>query len=127
MGQLYANDEAYGEPVTVNDDQPYVWENLYMKDEGGVISYSVREVNVPYGYSDVVTGNADDGFIITNKHIPEKTQVHVSKIWINFMAAITISSDFGVQENKVCHCFHVFPLLFAMKGWMGLDAMMLVF
>ena len=25
------------------------------------------------------------------------------------MAAITIYSDFGPQENKVCHCFHCFP------------------
>ena len=25
----------------------------------------------------------------------------------NFMAAITICSDFGVQENKVCHCLHL--------------------
>ena len=24
----------------------------------------------------------------------------------NFMAAVTIYSDFGAQENKVCHCFH---------------------
>ena len=22
----------------------------------------------------------------------------------NFMAAVTIYSDFGAQENKVCHC-----------------------
>ena len=22
------------------------------------------------------------------------------------MAAVTICSDFGAQENKVCHCFH---------------------
>ena len=22
------------------------------------------------------------------------------------MAAVTIHSDFGAQENKVCHCFH---------------------
>ena len=26
-----------------------------------------------------------------------------------FMAAVTICSDFGVQENKICHCFHFFP------------------
>ena len=26
------------------------------------------------------------------------------------MAAITICSDFGAQENKVCHCFHCFPI-----------------
>ena len=22
------------------------------------------------------------------------------------MAAVTVHSDFGMQENKVCHCFH---------------------
>ena len=26
------------------------------------------------------------------------------------MAAVTICSDFGVQENKLCHCFHWFPI-----------------
>ena len=28
----------------------------------------------------------------------------------NFMAAVTISSDFGAQENKVCLCFHCFSI-----------------
>ena len=28
----------------------------------------------------------------------------------NIMAAVTICSDFGAQENKVCHCFHYFPI-----------------
>ena len=27
----------------------------------------------------------------------------------NFKAAVTIHSDFGSQENKICHCFHFFP------------------
>ena len=27
-----------------------------------------------------------------------------------FMAVVTIGPDFGVQENKVCHCFHCFPI-----------------
>ena len=26
------------------------------------------------------------------------------------MAAVTLRSDFGAQENKVCHCFHFFPI-----------------
>ena len=26
------------------------------------------------------------------------------------MSAITVHSDFGAQENKVCHCFHCFPI-----------------
>ena len=31
-----------------------------------------------------------------------------SKYLFNFMTAVTICSDFGAQENKVCHCFHCF-------------------
>ena len=29
---------------------------------------------------------------------------------LNFMATVTICSDFGAPENKVCHCFHCFPI-----------------
>ena len=28
----------------------------------------------------------------------------------NFVIAVTICSDFGAQENKVCHYFHFFPI-----------------
>ena len=28
----------------------------------------------------------------------------------NFMAAVTIGSDFGAPQNKVCHSFHCFPI-----------------
>ena len=28
----------------------------------------------------------------------------------DFRAAVIICSDFGAQENKVCHCFHCFPI-----------------
>ena len=28
----------------------------------------------------------------------------------NFMATITICSDFGTSKNKVCHCFHCLPI-----------------
>ena len=42
----------------------------------------------------------------------------------NFMAAVTICSDFGAQENKVCHCFH-FSLSICHE-MMGPDAILLV-
>ena len=29
---------------------------------------------------------------------------------LNFMAAVTICSDFVAQKYKVCHCFHCFPI-----------------
>ena len=31
---------------------------------------------------------------------------------LNFMAAITICSDFGAPQNEVCHCFHCFAIYF---------------
>ena len=37
--------------------------------------------------------------------------------YLNFMGAVTIFSDFGAHENKVCHCFPLFPHLFAMICW----------
>ena len=37
-------------------------------------------------------------FLPGNKHL------------FNFMAAVTIHSDFGAQENKACHWFHCFPI-----------------
>ena len=32
------------------------------------------------------------------------------------MAAVTICSDFGAQENKICHCFH-FPPIYSLIYW----------
>ena len=28
-----------------------------------------------------------------------------------FLAAVTDHSDSGAQENKICHCFHIFSFL----------------
>ena len=33
-----------------------------------------------------------------------------SKHLFNFMATVTICSDFGTPQNKVCHSFHCFPI-----------------
>ena len=44
---------------------------------------------------------------------------------LNFMAAVTVCSDFGAPPNKVSHCFHCF--LSISHEVMGLDAMILVF
>ena len=38
---------------------------------------------------------------------------------LNFIAAVTICSDFGAQENKVCHCFHCFPIYFPWSDGTG--------
>ena len=39
-----------------------------------------------------------------------------SKHLFNFMAAITICSDFGAQKNKVSHRFHYFPIYLLCSG-----------
>ena len=44
---------------------------------------------------------------------------------LNFMTAVTVHSEFGSQENKICRCFHFSPFIF--HEVMGLDAMTLVF
>ena len=43
----------------------------------------------------------------------------------DFMAEVTICTDFGAPQNKVCYCFHCFPIF--LHEVMGLDAMILVF
>ena len=40
-----------------------------------------------------------------------------SKCFFKFMTAVTICSDFGVQKNKVSHCFHCFPIYLLFSYW----------
>ena len=48
------------------------------------------------------------------------------KASFNFMAAVTVHSGFGVQENEICNYFHFFfPSI--CHEVMGLDAMIFVF
>ena len=42
-----------------------------------------------------------------------------SKHLFNFMAAVTICSDFGAQKNKVWHCLHCFPIYFPWSDGTG--------
>ena len=41
----------------------------------------------------------------------------------NSMSFVTVRSDFGAQENKICHCFHFSPSI--CHAVMGLNAMIL--
>ena len=52
-------------------------------------------------------------------------RVRLNWVTIYFMAALTICSDFGAQENKVCLCFYFSPSVH--HEVMGPDAMILVF
>ena len=43
------------------------------------------------------------------------------------MTAVTIGSDFGAQENKVCHCFHCFSIYLPWSDGTGCKALVQFF
>ena len=47
------------------------------------------------------------------------SQPFKEQAYFTFTAAVTIHSDFEVQENKVCHCFHCFSIYFPRSGGTG--------
>ena len=76
--QLYADGEAYGDPVTVTEanNWQYTWEDLPEYKDGKAVVYTVKETTEINGYTSNV-----DGFTITNTHVPETTSVTVTKVW----------------------------------------------
>jgi len=48
--------------------------------------------------------------LVKVKEESEKTGLKLNIQKTKIMAAVTICSDFGAQEHKVCHCFHCFPI-----------------
>ena len=49
--------------------------------------------------------------ILKSRDITLPTKIHIVKTMVfNFLAAVTVHSDFGAQENKVWNCFHFFPI-----------------
>jgi len=63
MVQLYRNGIAYGNSVTLsaNNGWRHSWTGLKASS-----SWTVDEPDVPVGYTKAITGNARDGFVITN-------------------------------------------------------------
>ena len=52
-------------------------------------------------------------YMTTGKTIALTRRTFVGKVMslsFNFMASVIICSNSGAQENKVCHCFHCFPI-----------------
>ena len=50
-------------------------------------------------------------FIALSTFVSSKVQAS-----FNFMVAVTICSNFGAQENKICNCFHCFPIYLPSHG-----------
>ena len=76
--QLKADGVNSGEEITLNAENnwTYTWSDLDQKKAGKDIAYTVEETGKAAGYISAVTGNAEEGFIITNTI----TSVKISKV-----------------------------------------------
>ena len=82
--QLYADGKESGTPVVVTGESgwTYTWRDLAEKNEGKAITYTVKEVGDVAGYTaSEPTGNAEQGFVLTNSHTPETIKVEGTKNW----------------------------------------------
>ena len=80
--ELYKNGVATGETKELTGDTwTASFTNLPVYENGQEITYTVKEVNVPDGYT--VSGDAteENSYTITNTHTPEVTSVNVNKVW----------------------------------------------
>lgn len=81
--QLYADDQKVGKAVELSADNKWThtFSNLDEKKAGQVINYTVKEIDVPEGYTQTVEATNPGQVVVTNTHEPEKTKVEVSKKW----------------------------------------------
>ena len=81
--QLYADGSKQGEEVTLNagNQWSYTWSGLDEMKSGQKIVYTVEEVGKIAGYDTVISGEAKTGYVITNSHTPELTNISGEKIW----------------------------------------------
>ena len=86
--ELFADGAATGKTVTLDaaNNWTFTWDNLAKKAGGKDITYTVREANVPEGYTPLVTGgmvrgNGTFSYTLTNKHETESAAVNVKKVW----------------------------------------------
>ena len=94
--------------LSTDNNWTYTFENLPKYSNGAVIPYTVTENDVPQGYTPNITGDKDNGYIITNIHIPETINIPVTKIWEdkdNYFNArkdidVTLNAD-GIFNQKV--------------------------
>lgn len=82
--QLYADGRPSGDPVELSaaNQWAHTWTDLFLKENGKDVAYTVKEVEAPDGYVATIAGDAASGFTVTNAHEPETVSVPVSKRWV---------------------------------------------
>lgn len=81
--QLYADGQALGKEVELSEDNKwtYTFSELDEKKDGKAVQYTVKETEVPEGYTQTVEATDPGQVVIRNTHTPSKTTVQVTKKW----------------------------------------------
>lgn len=71
--QLYGNGEKVGNEVTLTSENKwtYSWQQVPRNAAGSTVKYTVKEIDIPSGYSSTVTDSNIGNIIITNSHTPD--------------------------------------------------------
>ena len=83
--QLYAGDQKLGKEVVLSADNKWThtFEKLAEKANGQDIHYSVKEVDVPEGYTVTEESKEKGDVVLTNTHTPSTVDIPVTKIWLD--------------------------------------------
>ncbi|MGM9941378.1 MAG: Cna B-type domain-containing protein [Bulleidia sp.] len=80
--QAYSSDGTPYTAVVSGDDWNFMFENVDKYADGKLIEYTIVEDEVEDYETPVVTGSVEEGFTITNTHIPETIdRISGHKIW----------------------------------------------
>ena len=79
--ELFADGVKINEAVlSADNDWKFTFPNLPVYKAGVLIVYTVNETPVA-NYTVDITVNADGTFVINNTHVPEVTELNVTKVW----------------------------------------------
>ncbi len=102
---LVRNDEVTSQTVTLDEGNTWeaVFDDLPVYVDGEIATYSVREADVPAEYESALEGTPEDGYIITNVHVPELVDIDVTKVWVGGegdSVTVNLSADGTVVDTK---------------------------
>ena len=80
--ELYKNGIATGNRKTLTEDTwTATFTDLPVYENGQKITYTVKEVSEPEGYTSSGEGTEENSYTITNSYTPKQTSVNVNKVW----------------------------------------------
>ena len=70
--QLYANGTPVGNETVLNEDNAwsYTFTELPQFENSKEIEYTVKEINIPNGYTNHITIDENGNIVVTNTHVP---------------------------------------------------------